>query len=256
MKKKAFDLIHNTPLVDRSIYILIILNIISLILESYASLKESLGTFLYVFEVFSVIIFTIEYLVRLWTADMDPKYKDQKRHKRFCFIFSSYGIIDLLAIIPFYLPFLFPFDLRSVRILRFFRLLRIFKIGRYSKSMLTIQTVYKKSKAELAVTLFVAFILLILSSSLMYYVERDAQPENFASIGHSLWWATATLTTIGYGDVFPVTAVGKILSAVIALIGVGFIALPTGIISSTFIETLQEQKEKERKKCPHCGEDL
>ena len=122
-----------------------------------------------------------------------------------------------------------------------------------------INSVLKRAKSELAITVFVAFILLILSSTLMYYIENDAQPENFASIGHSFWWAIATLTTIGYGDVYPITAIGKVLSSIIALIGIGFIALPTGIISSAFMEHIQESKAKKKQrngKCPNCGAEV
>ena len=132
-----------------------------------------------------------------------------------------------------------------------------FKLGRFSKSLKTINQVLKETRADLAITLFVAFILLVLSSTLMYYVENDAQPEKFASIGHSFWWAVATLTTVGYGDVYPITAMGKLLSAIIALIGIGFIALPTGIISSAFVDKLRIERIKtdtEVCECPNCGE--
>ena len=163
----------------------------------------------------------------------------------------------MIAILPFYLPFLIPFDLRIVRILRLFRLLRIFKLGRYSKSLNAITSVLKSTKSELAITGFVAFILLVLSSTIMYYFENEVQPEKFASIGHSFWWAVATLTTVGYGDVFPITTMGKVMSGIIALIGIGFIALPTGIISSAFIERVQkEKKEQKLCTCPNCGNEF
>jgi voltage-gated potassium channel len=170
------------------------------------------------------------------------------------------GIIDLIAIIPFYLPFIFPFDLGVIRILRLFRLLRIFKLGRYSKSLKTITYIFKETKSELSITVFITFILMILSSTLMYYIEHDDQPELFASIGDAFWWAIATLTTVGYGDVYPVTGLGKLLSGIIALIGIGFVALPTGIISSAFIEKIQTDKKRKEKEsiceCPHCGKNI
>ena len=254
MKKKIYELINKNPIFIKFIYGLIILNVISLILESYKELRDSIPDFFYYFEVISVIIFSIEYLLRLWTSDLDKTYKGNSFKKRLKFSLSTLALIDLIAILPFYLPLIFPFDLRIVRILRLFRLLRIFKLGRYSKSLNTITSVLKSTKSELAITGFVAFILLVLSSTIMYYFENEVQPEKFASIGHSFWWAVATLTTVGYGDVFPITAMGKIMSGLIALIGIGFIALPTGIISSAFIERIQEQK-KERNicKCPNCG---
>ncbi len=240
MKQKAHALINSKTFI-KFIYALIILNVIAIVLESYKGLRVQFGDFFRVFEVFSVVIFTIEYILRLWTSE-----------KKLKFAFSIFGIIDLVAILPFYLPFLFTFDFRFLRILRLFRMLRVFKLGRYSKSLRLISSVLKETRAELSITVFIAFILLVFSSTLMYYVENDAQPDKFASIGHSFWWAIATLTTVGYGDIYPVTGLGKILSAVIALIGIGFVALPTGIISSAFIERIKEDK-KEKCVCPHCG---
>ena len=259
MKKKVRVFINYNKYFIKFIYALIVLNVLTLILESYKELNDNYGLFFYSFEIFSVAIFTIEYLLRIWVSD---KTKEDKK-ERLNFAFSTLGIIDLIAIIPFYLPFIFPFDLRIVRILRLFRLLRIFKLSRYSKSLKTIQYIFRETKAELSITVFVTFVLMILSSTLMYYIEHDAQPEKFASIGDAVWWAVATLTTVGYGDVYPVTALGKILSGIIALIGIGFVALPTGIISSAFIEKIQaEKKSKKGKKvknkecCPTCGKNL
>jgi voltage-gated potassium channel len=259
MKKKVRDFINYNKYFIKFIYALIVLNVLTLILESYKELSDNYGIFFYAFEIFSVAIFTLEYLIRIWVSD---KTKEDKK-ERINFAFSTLGIIDLIAIIPFYLPFIFPFDLRIVRILRLFRLLRIFKLSRYSKSLKTIQYIFKETKAELSITVFVTFVLMILSSTLMYYIEHDAQPEKFASIGDAVWWAVATLTTVGYGDVYPVTALGKVLSGIIALIGIGFVALPTGIISSAFIEKIQaEKKSKKGKKaknkdcCPTCGKNI
>jgi len=257
MKKRVFNIIHNNHIFIKAIYGLIILNVVVLILESYKQFSFSNFSFFNAFEIFSVCVFSIEYLMRLWTSDLEKKYNGNSFVKRLRFTFSSFGLIDLFAILPFYLPFIFPFDLRILRILRLFRLLRIFKLGRYSKSLKTIGSVLKETKSDLTITIFVAFILLILSSTLMYYIENEAQPEEFGSIVHSLWWAITTLTTVGYGDVYPITVTGKILSGIIAIIGIGFVALPTGIISSAFIKKIQEQKE-ERKicRCPHCNKEI
>jgi voltage-gated potassium channel len=257
MKEKAFEFINKNALFIKFIYGLIILNVIILILSSYEGLRLIFSDFFYYFEAFSVTIFSIEYLLRLWTSELDNSYKGNSLEKRIRFIFSTLGLIDLIAVLPFYLPFIFPFDLRILRILRLFRLLRIFKLGRYSRSLNTITSVLQSTKSEIAITGFVAFVLLVLSATIMYYFENEVQPEKFASIGHSFWWAIATLTTVGYGDVYPMTAMGKIMSGIIALIGIGFIALPTGIISSAFIERIQEQKkEKNICMCPNCGTEI
>lgn len=253
MKKKIYNFINENNYFIKFIYTLIILNVIFIILESYKEIKINFEYFFYYFEIFSVIIFSIEYVLRLWTSNL--YYSDGLRVKsQFRFITSKLGIIDLVSVLPFYLPLIFPFDLRVLRILRLFRLVRIFKLGRLSKSLKTILSVLKETKGELSITFFVAFILLVLSSTLMYFIESDVQPEKFENIGQALWWSVATLTTVGYGDVYPITGLGKILSALIALIGIGFIALPTGIVSSAFIEKIQQNKNRVNKyKCPNCG---
>jgi voltage-gated potassium channel len=254
MKEKVSNFINENKYFIKFIYALIVLNVIALILESYQEIGKKYHLFFNLFELFSVVIFTLEYLIRIWVSD---KTKEDKT-ERLNFAFSAMGIIDLIAILPFYLPFIFPIDLRIVRILRLFRLLRIFKLGRYSKSLKTMRYIFKQTKAELSTTVFVTFVLMILSSTLMYYIEHDDQPELFANIGDALWWSIATLTTVGYGDVYPITGLGKILGGIIALLGIGFVALPTAIISSAFIEKIQADKETKVSstscKCPHCGE--
>ena len=242
------------------IYTLIILNVVSIVIASYSEIRNDYTEYLNYFEYFSVFVFTIEYFLRIWSADI--QYENSKsKFKKLKFITSKYGLVDLFAILPFFLPLIFPFDARVIRILRLFRLLRIFKLGRLSKSMKTINGVLKETREELLVTIFVAFVFLILSSTLMYYIENEAQPEKFGDIGQSMWWAVATLTTVGYGDVYPITGTGKFLSAVIALIGIGFVALPTGIISSAFIAKVQKKKENKRLEnqsceCPNCGHKI
>lgn len=255
MKQKAYDLLNKNEFVVKFIYSLIIITIVALVLESYKGLRSSYGSIFEIIEVISVIIFTIEYGLRIWIADIDSYY-DKRRIK---FVLSPLGIVDLLAILPFYLPMFFVIDLRVIRILRLFRFLRIFKLSRFSQSLRTISHVVKKTKTDLEITIFIAFVLLILSSTLMYYVENDVQPDKFASIGDSLWWAVATLTTVGYGDVYPITGIGKLIGSVIAIIGIGIVALPTGIISSAFIDELHSRKQLDNRiscKCPKCGEQF
>ena len=254
MKKKVFNFIHYNNYFIKFIYGLIVLNVIFLIIGSYKEFREQNTYFLDIFELFSVVIFTLEYFIRVWVADLDPKYSGGAFKKRMRFVFSTFGLIDLIAIIPFYLPLLIPFDLRMVRILRLMRLIRIFKLGRYSKSLKTISSVLRETRSELGLTLFIAFIMLVLASTLMFYIESEVQPQKFASIGHAFWWAIATLTTVGYGDVYPITAMGKVLSGAIALIGVGIVALPTGIISSAFVEKIQSKRTICT--CPECGHEF
>ncbi|WP_299311430.1 ion transporter [uncultured Aquimarina sp.] len=254
MKQKLYHIIYQNENFTKFIYSVIILNVICLILESYKFLYVNYHRVFMIIEYISIIIFTIEYVARIWVSNLDKRKDNQNYSNRIQYIFSGYGIIDIVSILPFYLPLFIPFDLRVIRILRLFRLVRILKIGRYSKSIKTIGIIIKEARPELTITLFVAFILLTLSSTLIFYVENQAQPDKFSNIGEAFWWSVATLTTVGYGDVYPVTSLGKFLSAIIALTGIGFIALPTGIISSAFIEKVKRDKEEKLCTCPSCGE--
>lgn len=238
-------------LFDYSIIILISLNAISIILESFDSINKNYSNYLRAFEIFSVIIFTIEYVLRIWSSDLQIHNKG-KIKSRISFFFKPMSLIDLFAILPFYLPMIIPFDLR---ILRLTRMLRLFKIQRYSKSLNIISNVLKNKKEELFITIFTTFLLILVSSTLIYYLEHEAQPKQFPNIVQAFWWAIATLTTVGYGDVYPITAWGQLLSGFIALLGIGLVALPTGIISSSFIEELNKRKKKIAI-CPHCGKEI
>ena len=182
------------------------------------------------------------------------------------FLVSPVGLIDLLAIVPFYLPLLIPVDLRVVRILRLVRFLRLLKLTRYTRSVTAIAAVVRERRHELMVAVFLTSLLLMVASTLMYYLESKVQPDAFPNIIASLWWAVATLTTIGYGDVFPVTGLGRLLSGIIAVLGIGLVALPTAIISSGFVEALARNKAEAADEqasdavsprfCPHCGKPL
>lgn len=256
MKLKLYKLVNKNKSFAKFIYALIVLNIFCLILESYTPIRKNNYYSFQIVECISVFIFTIEYIIRLWVSNLKRK-EIRGGQSRWKYTLSGYGLIDLLAILPFYLPLIFPFDLRIIRILRLFRLLRIFKLGRYSKSIKTINDILKESKPELFVTGFIAFILLTLSSTLIFYAENGAQPNKFSSIVDAFWWSLGTLTTVGYEDAYPITPLGKFLSAMIAVIGIGFVALPTGIISSALIEKVRNNKLNEAcKQCPNCGEKL
>ena len=248
---------------DYFIVTLIFLNVIAIVLESFVTLYYRYIEWFSLFEVISVITFTVEYLLRLWTADIS--YIQSKRVKsRFSFLVSPMALIDLFAILPFYLPMIIPFDLRFLRMLRIIRFLRIFKLNRYSSAFHLVGKVLRKKKNELLVTIFITMMLLLIASTLIYYMENTAQPEAFPNIIASFWWAISTLTTVGYGDVYPVTAWGRLLSGIIAFIGIGLVALPTGIISSGFMQELseEEKREEQRKKernikyCPYCGKKI
>lgn len=265
MKEKIFRILekgaHGKRLnlvFDYFIMSLIILSVISIILESIAEINMEYGFYLKAFNLFSIVIFTMEYLLRLYVSDL--MYPSKNRFKSVMkFVFSPYGLIDLLAILPFYLPLMFKIDLRFLRVLRLMRFLRILKINRYDHSFKLIWDVIKEKKSELGVTGFVTFLTLLIASFLMYYVEGEEQPEQFPNVLESFWWAISTLTTVGYGDVYPVTALGKVISGIVALMGIGLVALPAGIISAGFINKVQDKKKTVNYNgynCPHCGQDI
>jgi len=262
LKTKIFKLVekgsHGNKInlvFDYTIMSLIILSVISIILESIREISPGFKMFLYWFDIFSVVIFSIEYSMRLYVADLTHP-SNNKFQSLMKFIFSANGLIDLVAILPFYLPMLIKTDLRFLRTLRLTRFLRILKVNRYTNSLNLIWSVIKEKKTELMVTGIVTFILLVIASFIMYNVEGEKQPEAFPNVLASFWWAVATLTTVGYGDVYPVTALGKFISGIIALMGIGLVALPTGIISSGFMSRLESKKNDDEIICPHCGKRI
>lgn len=239
---------------DIFIMALISLNILAIILESFEKIGARYHSVFKSFEIFSIVIFTIEYLLRIWSCTVNPDYSKPVLG-RLKFVISPLSIIDLMAILPFYVPMFLPFDLRFLRAARLLRLLRILKFGRYSESMKLFGKVLKSKKAELVSSFLIIGILIIISSSLLYYVERDAQPDKFSNIISSMWWGVATLTTVGYGDIYPVTWPGKLFAAIVSLLGIGLFALPTGILSAGFIEAIKDRNCSD-KICPHCGGKL
>jgi len=225
------------------IYILIILNVIAVILETEKDIFRLAPEFFKWFEWVSVGVFSIEYILRVWTATEQPAF-EHPVYGRIRYAFTFLALIDLAAIMPAYLPLLFTVDLRFLRILRLFRMLRVFKLGRYSKAMKLIGCVLKSKKSELSVAIFSTFLLMIIAAGMLYTVEHPAQPDKYSSIPAVMWWAVCTLTTVGYGDMVPVTILGKIFAGSIAVLGVGLFALPAGILASGFTNHLKESREK------------
>lgn len=263
VKYRVYDILVETDddeLIDKIVavilMILILVNALAVVLESVDDLNQKYGSFFYALEMVSVAIFTVEYLLRLWVAPLNPKYAG--RFGRLRYAFSLMAIIDLLAILPAFLPFIFTVDIRFIRILRIFRLFRLFKMSRYVQSLDSLDDVVRSKREELVVTVVLISMMLVLSSSLMYLFETEAQPDKFPDIPSTLWWGVVTLTTVGYGDVFPITPVGKVFGGFIAFLGIGMFALPTGILASGFAEEIKSRKEKNKvcPPCPHCGGDI
>ena len=261
LKRRTFEILElaqrgdaASRVFDLFIMALISLNVIAVILGTVEPLGTRYSRVFSTFELASVVVFTVEYLLRLWTCVLNERFRSPLTG-RVRYALSPLALIDLFAILPFYLPMLIPIDLRFLRALRLFRLLRLLKLGRYSDSLRTLAAVLRAKKEELAITAFVVLILLIIASSLMYFAEMEAQPEVFSSIPAAMWWGVATLTTVGYGDICPVTAVGKFFGAFIAILGIGMVALPAGILASGFAEEIQRRRAK-RRICPHCGKQI
>lgn len=226
----------DTPLgrsFDLAIQGLILYTLITFSIETLPDLPPKLSRFLKISEVICVAIFTIEYGLRLLVAD-----------KKLSFATSFFGLVDLAAILPFYLSV--GIDLRALRILRLLRLIRILKLARYSIAVRRFHRALLIAKEELILYVFVTAILLYLSAVGIYYFERDAQPEQFASVFHSLWWAVITLTTVGYGDVYPVTAGGRVFTFVILIIGLGIVSIPAGLIASALSKAREMEESKAR----------
>lgn len=269
IKQRAFELIESankgdilSKIFDIFLIALILINMIIVVADTF-DIPQKLRIVMTYTEIISVIIFSVEYVLRVWTADLlYPQYNAFKA--RIKYIFSFMALIDLLAILPFYLLFIIPIDLRVLRALRLARVLWIFKINRYTKALKAIAQVFKNKASQLISSFLVVGLLMIIASVLMYNLERAVQPEAFSNAFDAMWWAVSTLTTVGYGDVYPITAAGKVLASIISLLGIGMVAVPTGIITAGFSELLKNDEKNnkadsdndKKKYCPYCGHKI
>jgi len=267
-KQKVHGLLHPEIVGDKHwdkvinvfIITLIILNVIAVILETIKPLHEKYKDFFYYFDLVSVIIFTIEYVLRVWSSNHEEKYKHSV-WGRLKYMVSPGALIDLIAIVPFFLHLMFGLgiDLREVRMLRLLRVLRLFRLTAYTRSAHMIANVFKKRKNELALSFILAIFLIIIASCIIYFAEHlypTEEESKFQSIPETLWWAVVTLTTTGYGDIVPLTNIGKAMASIIMLTGVAFFAIPAGILSAGFLEEFRKNRIIKTHKCPHCGESF
>lgn len=232
-KQSLYTLVHDSDskqgrIFALSIQLLIIISLVSFSIETLPDLSALQRSYLHYIEIAVVILFSVEYILRIYVAK-----------NRFGYIFSFYGIIDLLAILPFYV--VSGLDLRTVRLFRLLRLLQIFKLFKYSKALQRFQRAFNLVKEEMFIFGVIAMIMLYLSAVGIYYFENAVQPELFQSIFHSLWWALTTLTTVGYGDMFPITIGGKVFTFFVLLVGLGIVAVPTGLIATALSQTRSEE---------------
>ena len=221
-------------IIDRLVYGLIIASIIGIVAETH-DISNNTRYLLSLFETVTYISFSIEYIYRILQARKGLGVQS--------YALSFFGIIDLLAILPFFLPFIVAVDARAIRVLRLLRLVNVIKIGRHNKAINTLIKVIRSVRTEVAVTLFASVVVVVFAGILMYYAEHETQPEVFNNMSQSIWWAVATLTTIGYGDIYPITAMGKIIASSLAFVGVGLVAIPAGLISAAYVEEINNQKK-------------
>lgn len=258
-KRKVHILLHPElgdtkwdKILNGFIIILIILNVTAVMLETVHSIHEPYKEFFRIFDLVSVIIFTIEYILRVWSSNHDPRYR-HSLHGRLRYMVTIEALIDLLAILPFYIHVFIGLDLRVLRIFRLLRFLRLFRLTAYMRSAQMVKNVFKTRANELMLSLVLILFLIIIASCLLYFAEHNAQPTVFASIPATLWWAVVTVTSVGYGDMVPITVLGKTLTGIISLSGLAVFALPAGIITSGFLEEFRKTKKIKNNVCPHCG---
>ena len=235
MKKRLKNIIESqdTKLgysFDLFIQGLIVLSLISFSIETIPSLSDRTISYLQTFEIISVLIFTMEYLLRIYVSD-----------KKLTYIFSFYGFIDFIAIVPFYLSG--TVDLRSLRVVRMLRILRLFKLFRFNESLNLLTKAFSIVRREMIIFSFIAIILLYVSSVGIYFFENPVQPENFSSIFNCMWWAVSTMTTVGYGDIVPITVGGKLFTSFISFIGIGVVSIPTALLASSLTGLIQIDKD-------------
>ena len=232
---------HLSRVIDVVLVSLIVLNVAAVLMESVEPLRQRYGPEFMTFELVSVLVFSMEYVARVWTSSEHPRYRTMTTPamRRLRYMVTPMALIDLLAVLPFYLATFGLFGGADMRFLRSLRLVRIFKLSRYSQAMTLLLQVLNENARIFTAALGVLLIVMIIAASGIHLFERTAQPDDFGSIPAAMWWAFATLTTVGYGDVTPITVGGKVFGAVITVVSVGMVALPAGILASSFSERLR-----------------
>ena len=249
-RKRVFEIIevgNDIDLLSRSYDFLnalcIIINLIVSILYTFDEIRNVCGPFLIAIEEITVIGFGIDYFLRLWTAKyLHPSASEKKALKKYALSFT--GIVDLLSFLPYYLPIFFPSGAAVFRMFRIVRIFRLFRVTAYYDSLNVITEVIAGKKTQLISSVFIIAVLMLASSLCMYSLEHEAQPEVFKNAFSGIWWSASTLLTVGYGDIYPITALGKALSIIITFLGVGMVAIPTGIISAGFVEQYSQIKQR------------
>ena len=262
MKHRIHEILEHTLPNDRPAQVfgvfivsLISLNVVALIFGTVDHIYQSAPWAFQAFEAFSVAIFTAEYALRIWACTTNAKYR-KPVVGRIRFAIAPVMVLDLLAVLPYYALLIFSIHGLDLRVLRAVRLMvRLARMGRHSTGFTTLARVVNHKRGELGAVIVVLGALMVMTSSLIYFAEHEAQPDKFPNIPRAMWWSVITLTTIGYGDVFPITTVGRMLAGTTAILGIGLFALPAGILGSGFVDELRKNGES-RIICPHCGRQI
>lgn len=248
LRKRAYEILEVAKSGDRAsravdmlLICLICLNVILVIADTFEFPAVIAATAFWI-ENISMVVFSIEYLLRVWTAcEMYPQLSPIRA--RLKYIISFQALVDLISLLPYFVTFISA-NLIVLRMFKILRLLRVFKVNRYTNALRDIGGVFRKKASQLISSMVVVAVLMVIASVLMYDAEHDAQPDKFDNALSGMWWAISTLTTVGYGDIYPITLMGKIMSAIIALLGIGLVAVPTGIITAGFSEQITEKAKK------------
>ncbi len=243
-------------IVDIALILLIVASVTAVVLESIESFEVAFGHYLYWFEVFTIAVFSIEYLLRAWSCvEAERRNGASDFRTRLRFLVSFHAIIDLLAILPFYLLAFGLFGGVDMRFLRAVRLLRVLKLTRYSAALNMLFVTFRENGRALGAAFIILVTIMLLAASGMYYFERESQPDDFGNIPAAMWWAFATLTTVGYGDVTPITVGGKVFGALITVVGIGMVALPTSILATGYAQQLKRNWSIYREKADEALDD-
>ncbi|MEE2755223.1 MAG: ion transporter [Myxococcota bacterium] len=276
LKKRMYELIAEPPPGDKlarfingSILALIAINVVVGIIETVKPIEQAYTEFFYYFEFISVMVFSVEYVLRLWSCTVDERYRGALSG-RFKMAMTPMAIIDLLAVLPFYLATFMAIDLRFVRVLRLVRLFRLFRAGRLASAFRMLAKVIRSKREELGLCILILLLVLVFSSSVMFLIEGQEPDTQFTSVPATMWWGMMTITTIGYGDMYPVTALGRIFGSVVGFLGICVFALPVGVLASGFSDELDRARNeanqdeadktdtdvKKCETCPHCGASI
>lgn len=239
----GYDLDFASKAYDWLNVLAIALNVVASILFTFDNIRTQYGGLIVMIEMVTAIFFAVDYLLRLWTSDV--LYSELTREKALCkYVFSFMGIVDLLSFLPYFLPVFFPAGAVAFRMIRIVRIFRLFRINAYYDSLSVITEVIASKSQQLVSSVFIILVLMVASSLCMYSLEHEAQPEVFSNAFSGIWWATSTLLTVGYGDIYPITAMGKLFGILISFLGVGMVAIPTGIISAGFVNQYTNIKRR------------